>query len=101
MALEAVSHWLGGIATGLPSAAPLGAALYGDARVWAAAVALGGAQVDTASAHSLRVALRLRVSPWLVDQMVAEARQSGDAHAPCELVAALRATRRQWLAATR
>ena len=64
---------------GCQSAAPLGAALYGDARVWAAAVALGGAQVDTASAHSLRVALRLRVSPWLVDQMVAEARQSGDA----------------------
>ena len=42
-------------------------------------MALGGAQVDTASAHSLRVALRLRVSPWLVDQIVAEARQSGDA----------------------
>ena len=79
MALEEVSHWLGGIATGLPSAAPLGAALYGDARVWAAAAALGGAQVDTASAHSLRVALRLRVSPWLVDQMVAEARQTGEA----------------------
>ena len=77
--MEEVSHWLGGIATGLPGAAPLGAALYGDARVWAAAVALGGTQVDTASAHSLRVALRLRVSPWLVDQMVAEARQSGDA----------------------
>src|SRR5215510_11795091 len=78
MALEEVSRWLGGIATGLPSAAPLGSALYGDARIWAAAVALGGAQVDTASAHSLRVALRLHVSPWLVDQIVAEARQSGD-----------------------
>jgi hypothetical protein len=79
MALEEVSHWLGGIATGLPRAAPLGAALYGDTRVWAAAVALGSAQVDPDSAHSLRVALRLRVSPWLVDQMVAEAHQSGDA----------------------
>ncbi|HEY7494591.1 MAG TPA: hypothetical protein VIH59_26265, partial [Candidatus Tectomicrobia bacterium] len=77
--LEAVSHWLGGLAAGLPSAAPLGSALYGDARVWAAAVALGGAQVDTASAHSLRLALRLRVSPWLVDQIVAEARLTDDA----------------------
>jgi formylglycine-generating enzyme required for sulfatase activity len=79
MALEAVSHWLGGVATGLPSPVPLGSALYGDARVWAAAVALGGTQVDTASAHSLRVALRLRVSPWLVDQMVEEARRSDEA----------------------
>ena len=79
IALEAVSHWLGGIAAGMPGAAPLGSALYGDARVWAAAVALGGTQVDTASAHSLRVALRLRASPWLVDQVVVEAHQSGDA----------------------
>lgn len=78
IALEEVSHWLGGITTGLPGAAPLGAALYGDACVWAAAVALGGAQVDTASAHSLRVALRLRVSLWLVDQVVAEAHRTGD-----------------------
>jgi formylglycine-generating enzyme required for sulfatase activity len=79
IALEAVSRWLGGVAAETPGATPLGSALYGDARVWAAAVALGGTQVDTASAHSLRVALRLRVSPWLVDQMVAEAHQSGEA----------------------
>ena len=52
-----------------------GSEFYGDARVWAAAVALGGMQAETASAHSLRVALRLNVSPWRVDQIMAEARQ--------------------------
>jgi hypothetical protein len=34
-------------------------------------------QAETASAPSLRVALRLNVSPWRVDQIMAEAQQSG------------------------
>jgi formylglycine-generating enzyme required for sulfatase activity len=79
IALQEVSHWLGGVESGLPSVTPLGAELHGEARLWAAAVALGGAQVDTASAHSLRVALRLRVSPWLVEQVLAEAAADGNA----------------------
>jgi formylglycine-generating enzyme required for sulfatase activity len=73
VALHEVPHWLGGVESTPPSAAPLGAGLYGYAGAWAAAVALGGQQTDTASAQSLRLALRLRVSPWLVDQVLAEA----------------------------
>ena len=40
-------------------------------------MALGGTQASTAIAHSLRVALRLNVSPWRVDQIMAEAQQPG------------------------
>ena len=54
-----------------------GVDVYGDARAWAAAVALGGTQAETASAHSLRVALGLNVSPWRVDQILAEAQEPG------------------------
>ena len=89
IALEAVSHWLGGVATGLPSAAPLGAALYGDARVWAAAVALGG---DTGGygqrSQPARGAATTR-------QSVAGGSDSGGStperryRTPCELAAAL------------
>lgn len=78
IALHEVPHWLGGVEVGPSSASPLGAELHGDTRVWAAAVALGRAQADTASAQSLRVALRLRVSPWLVDQILAEANTAGN-----------------------
>jgi formylglycine-generating enzyme required for sulfatase activity len=78
IALHEVPHWLGGVEVGPSSASPLGAALHGEARVWAAAVALGRAQADTASAQSLRVALRLRASPWLVDQMLTEANTAGN-----------------------
>lgn len=51
-----------------------------EARVWAAAVALGGPQADPAAAHSLRVALRLPVSPWQVDRIVAETRHTAARH---------------------
>jgi hypothetical protein len=78
--LAELPHWLGGIETRAPLAVPLGADLYGDARVWAAAVALGGTQGETASAQSLRVALRLNVSPWLVDQVLAEVQHPGTRH---------------------
>jgi len=40
-------------------------------------MALGGQQAKTASTQSLRVALRLNVSPWRVDQIMAVAQQSG------------------------
>ena len=40
-------------------------------------MALGGTQAETTSAHSLQVALRLNVSPWHVDQIMAEAQQYG------------------------
>ena len=75
--LADLPHWLGGMEPRAGTEAPPGADVYGDARVWAAAVALGGTQAETASAHSLRVALRLNVSPWHVDQILAEAQQPG------------------------
>jgi formylglycine-generating enzyme required for sulfatase activity len=78
--LTELPHWLGGIETREPLAAPLGADLYGDARVWAAAIALGGTPAETASAQSLRVALRLNVSPWLVDQILAEVQHPDAQH---------------------
>jgi hypothetical protein len=75
--LADLPHWLGGIEPRVGTEVPRGIDVYGDARVWAAAVALGGQQAEITSAHSLRVALRLNVSPWHVDQMMALAQQSG------------------------
>ena len=63
IALADLPYWLGGMEQ-RPQTTPLpGSAFYGDARAWAAAVALGGGQAETASAHSLRVALGLKRQP--------------------------------------
>ena len=78
--LAELPRWLGGIEPRVETEVPRGADVYGDARVWAAAVALGGTQASTTSGHSLRVALRLNVSPWRVDQIMAEAQQPGARH---------------------
>ena len=80
IALADLPYWLGGMERRAQTTSLPGSAFYGDARAWAAAVALGGVQVETASAHSLRVALGLNVSPWLVDQILAEARHMGARH---------------------
>lgn len=77
IALQDLPQWLGGTVTRTQAATPLGQAFYGDERVWIAALALGGNSVSRASASSLRVALGLRCSPWLVDDVMDAARQSG------------------------
>jgi formylglycine-generating enzyme required for sulfatase activity len=75
--LAELPHWLGGMEPRTETEVQRDADVYGDARVWAAAVALGGQQAEITSAHSLRVALRLNVSPWRIDRIMAEAQQSG------------------------
>ncbi|MCB1816019.1 MAG: formylglycine-generating enzyme family protein, partial [Candidatus Competibacteraceae bacterium] len=50
------------------------ARLYGDDRVWAAALALGGDQANADGAHRLRLALNLAASPWLADRIMAVAK---------------------------
>lgn len=77
IALEALPQWLGGTVTRTQTTASLGDAFYGDERVWIAALALGGRQISRANAHSLRVALGLRCSPWRVEDVMDAARQSG------------------------
>ena len=78
IALEDLPAWLGGVVRPAPEDSAPDPGLYGAARLWAAAVALGGEQADTASAQSLRVALNLDVSPWAVDQVLDLAQQPGE-----------------------
>ncbi|MFO1432959.1 MAG: SUMF1/EgtB/PvdO family nonheme iron enzyme [Candidatus Competibacteraceae bacterium] len=73
VALAQLPAWLGGVTADAPVAAPQDDALYGDARRWAAVVALGGVQADAAAAHTLRVLLGLSVSPWQIDRILAAA----------------------------
>ncbi|MGE3541778.1 MAG: SUMF1/EgtB/PvdO family nonheme iron enzyme [Candidatus Tectimicrobiota bacterium] len=68
IALEALPRWLGGLVGQAPVVARQ--ALQGEARAWAAAVALGARQVDAASAQTLRVALGLEVSPWQSERVL-------------------------------
>lgn len=79
IALPDLPQWLGGTVTRTQAATPLGDAFYGDKRVWVAALALGDKDVSRAGAQSLRVALELSCSPWLVDDVMEVARQSGAA----------------------
>ncbi len=79
IALEQLPYWLGGVDTPARSAAPWGLALQGDARAWAAVMALGGAQADSAGAQSARIKLGLAASQWQVDRVLDEARRNRQA----------------------
>jgi hypothetical protein len=78
--LDQLAAWLGGSETLAEAKHPLGEELFGETRIWAAALALGGEQADEAAAHGLRIALNLNVSPWLTDQVLKQATESDRQH---------------------
>jgi formylglycine-generating enzyme required for sulfatase activity len=73
IALDELPNWLGGTVQQQASPVVPDDTASSEDRAWSAAVALGGAQADTASAHSLRLYLGLSASPWRVDEILARA----------------------------
>ncbi|MCC2868225.1 MAG: formylglycine-generating enzyme family protein [Candidatus Accumulibacter phosphatis] len=76
--LPRLADWLGAVACEEAPRAPVADGLFGATRQWAAAVALGGAEADAATAQTLRAVLDLPASPWEVDRILAASTQPED-----------------------